>query len=328
MAAKILIVEDEPIIALDLEMKVTQFGFEVVAIARSADEALRAVEDSRPDLALMDLHILGSMDGIETAHLLRSAYEIPSIFLTAYSDDRNIERATRGKPYGFMTKPFETRELKAMIQVTLEKTKVDADERRKLGSSSSALNGMHEALVALSLDGDILLMNAPAEKMAGVTGEDAIGRNFRDVLDLQGPQFPRKFFPGFRGLSGPIEHFGLTLSQPRRGSVLVDLALSPTVNGDEVQTGYVLTLRKADQRLRSEALKDSFHAVEDFELALIPMVQLDSSGQIIRVNEAMLHESGTAEGSLVGRTLGELSRDPDPRISGRLMHRLLRSASI
>src|SRR6202453_5304911 len=110
MTGRLLIVEDEPIVALDLQQELEAFGCEVVALAQSADEALMAVEESQPDLALMDLHIIGSLDGIQTARLLRDAYQVPSIFLTAYSDDATIARAVREMPYGYLTKPFQTRE--------------------------------------------------------------------------------------------------------------------------------------------------------------------------------------------------------------------------
>jgi len=109
MTGKVLIVEDEPIVALDLQQELEQFGCEVVCLAQSADEALMAVEESQPDLALMDLHIVGSLDGIQTARLLRDAYQVPSIFLTAYSDDVTIERAVREMPYGYLIKPFQAR---------------------------------------------------------------------------------------------------------------------------------------------------------------------------------------------------------------------------
>jgi len=95
MNGKILIVEDEPIVALDLQQEINQMGYEVVGVAESADEALLAVSACRPDLALMDIRIVGSMDGIQTARLLSSLYGTPSIFLTSYSDEATIARRLR-----------------------------------------------------------------------------------------------------------------------------------------------------------------------------------------------------------------------------------------
>src|ERR1039458_6968932 len=88
MRGKVLIVEDEPIVALDLKQELEMLGCEVLGVAESADEALVAAGVHRPDLALMDVRIVGSVDGIQTAGLLRAAYQIPVVFLTSYSAPR------------------------------------------------------------------------------------------------------------------------------------------------------------------------------------------------------------------------------------------------
>jgi CheY-like chemotaxis protein len=327
MNGKILIVEDEPIVALDLQQELEQFGCEVVALAQSADEALMSVEESQPDLALMDLHIVGSLDGIQTARLLRDAYQVPSIFLTAYSDDATIARAVREMPYGYLTKPFQTRELKATLQVALHKAKVDAGLRKAHGKISTSVDGMNEALLTVTLNGDIQFMNSAAERLTGRSREQAAECHLREVLDLRDTRNRPISMPARHGLSGPIEEFGLSLAQPGKPPLLVDLTISPFADAAGVQTGYVLTLRKADERVRSQALEEAFNASDLFELAPLAMVQLDSSGHIVRVNDALLRESGVPVESLVGRTLTGLSMDPDPRIAGKLMHKLLQGGA-
>ena len=327
MTGRLLIVEDEPIVALDLQQELEEFGCEVVGLAQSADEALMAVEETQPDLALMDLHIVGTLDGIQTARLLRDAYQVPSVFLTAYSDDATIARAVREMPYGYLTKPFQARELKATLQVALHKAKVDAGQRRVHGRMASTVDGMHEALLTVSLDGDIQFLNAAAERMIGRSRADAVSRHLREVVDLRDAHNRAIPMPARHGLSGPIEEFGLTLIQPDNASILVDMSVSPFADNAGVQTGYVLTLRKADERVRSQALEEAFNATDLFEMAPMAMVQLDSSGHIVRVNEALVKESGIAVESLVGRTLTGLSMDPDPRIAGKLMHKLLQGGA-
>jgi PAS domain S-box-containing protein len=299
----------------------------VVALAQSADEALMAAEEYPPDIALMDLHIVGSLDGIQTARLLRDTYKVPSIFLTAFSDDATIARAVREMPYGYLTKPFQSRELKATLQVALHKAQVDAGLRRSHARIASTVDGMHEALITLSLAGDIQFMNASAERLTGCPREHATGRHVRDVLDLRGMRNHPFAIPARHGLAGPIEEFGLSLNVARHPSVCVDLAISPSSDNEGVQTGYVLTLRKADERVRSQAVEEAFNTSDLFEMAPIPMVQLDSTGHVVRVNDALLKESGVAVESLVGRTLTGLSMDPDPRIAGKLMHKLLQGGT-
>jgi PAS domain S-box-containing protein len=327
MTGKVLIVEDEPIVALDLQQELEQFGCEVVSLAQSADEALMAVEEFQPDLALMDLHITGSLDGIQTARLLRDAYQVPSMFLTAYSDDATIARAVREMPYGYLTKPFQTRELKASLQVALHKAKADADLRKSHGKINSIVEGMHEALLTISLAGDIQFFNAAAESLIGCLREEATGRHVRDVLDLRDATGHGISIPARHGLSAAIEEFGVTLNRSGKLSTLVDLAISPFCDSAGIQTGYVITLRKAEERVRTQAVEEAFSPTDLFEVVPLGMVQLDSTGHIVRVNQALLLESGVSAESLVGRTLTGLSMDPDPRIAGNLVHKLLQGGA-
>lgn len=138
MKEKVLIVEDEPIVALDLQQEVEQLGYEVVGLAESADEALMAVEANRPDLALMDVRIVGSMDGIQTARLLRNMYQVPVIFLTSYSDETTIARAAREMPYGYLTKPFQRRELKAALRLGVHRTSSEAEQHSAQAATAQA----------------------------------------------------------------------------------------------------------------------------------------------------------------------------------------------
>ena len=327
MNGRLLIVEDEPIVALDLQQELEDFGCEVVGLAQSADEALMAVEETRPDLALMDVHIVGKLDGIQTARVLRDAYQVPVIFLTAYSDDSTISRAAREMPYGYLTKPFQSRELKATVRVALHKAKVDAGLRMAHHKITATVDSMTEALFIVSLAGDVEFMNASAERLTGCTREQATGRHLKEVLDLRDARNRPMLVPARHGLPGTIEEFGLSLNKPAGASMLVDLVTSPVADNDGIQRGYVLTLRKADERLRSQALGEAYTGLDLFELAPMAMVQLDTLGRIVRVNQALLQESGVAIESLVGRTLTGLSMDPDPRIAGNLVYKLLQGGA-
>ncbi len=323
MTGKVLIVEDEPSVALDLQQALELFGCEVVALAQSADEALLAAEEFQPDLAMMDLHIVGSLDGIQTARLLREAYQIPSIFLTAYSDDATIARAVLEMPYGYLTKPFQPRELKATLEVALHKAKSDTAQRNASRKMAATVDGMHEALLTISLNGEIQFINTAAERLIGRSREDAVGAALRDVLDLRDTLDRPVQIPSNQAVSGPTEEFGLSLSRKGRGPVLVDLIISPTTDLAGQQTGYVITLRDCSERVRSQVTEEAFNTSDMFDLTPMAMVQLDGTGHIVRVNRALLRESGVAAESLVGRTLTGLSMDPDPRIAGKLMHQLL-----
>lgn len=118
---KILIVEDEKIVALDLKRRLTKLGYQVTGMAASGDKALALVNQELPNVVLMDIHIQGDIDGIEAAAMLQKIYSIPIIYLTAYSEEKTLCRAKTTTPYGYLLKPFSDRELHIIIQVSLER---------------------------------------------------------------------------------------------------------------------------------------------------------------------------------------------------------------
>ncbi len=118
---KILIVEDERILALGLKKKLEKLGFKVTATASTGEDAIKSVKSDKPDLILMDIVLKGEMDGIDAAKLIISMHNIPVIYLTAYADDKTINRAAQTYPYGYLMKPYKERELKANIDMALHK---------------------------------------------------------------------------------------------------------------------------------------------------------------------------------------------------------------
>ncbi|WP_395457872.1 EAL domain-containing protein (plasmid) [Azospirillum melinis] len=123
--ARILVVEDERIVALHLQQRLKLLGYDVTTPAASGVQALASVRDERPDLVLMDIHIEGPMDGIDTAREISRTSDTPVIYLTAYSEQATLERARATRPYGYLVKPFSERELHATIQMALERRDAD-----------------------------------------------------------------------------------------------------------------------------------------------------------------------------------------------------------
>lgn len=123
---KILVVEDERVVARDIEKRLLKLGYGVAAIASSAEEALEKVAEHYPDLVLMDIQLRGETDGIEAAESIRVNFDIPVIYLTAYADDATLQRAKATEPFGYVIKPFDERELHVAIEVALRRRLAEA----------------------------------------------------------------------------------------------------------------------------------------------------------------------------------------------------------
>ena len=135
-ARRILIVEDQRLIAADLENTLRKLGYVVVGNVSSGEDAISTSDQVRPELVLMDVRLRGDMDGIHAAQIIRDQFNVPVVFLTAYADEETILRAKKTTPYGYLVKPFNERELRATIEIAfythqMERTLADERARRQ-----------------------------------------------------------------------------------------------------------------------------------------------------------------------------------------------------
>ena len=182
---KILVVEDERIIAIDLQRRLERFGYTVVAIASSGDLAIELVKQHSPDIILMDIMLVGDIDGIETATIIKNDFSIPVIFLTAYSDEKTLERAKIAEPSGYILKPFKDKELYTTIDISLYKYRVDQELKKQQRWSTAILHSIGDGIIATDTEDKIILLNPIAEKIIGWTEKEVIGKHYKDIIELE-----------------------------------------------------------------------------------------------------------------------------------------------
>ncbi len=136
--SKILVVEDEMLVAEDIAGRLRRLGYEVTDIVESGEEAILSVLKNPPDLVLMDIVLAGDMDGIETAEKIREHKQIPIVYLTAYGDKKTLNRSKITDPYGYVIKPFDEQQLNTTIEIALNKYQTDHRIRQSLADSESA----------------------------------------------------------------------------------------------------------------------------------------------------------------------------------------------
>ena len=131
--SKILVVDDEAIITMQLEERLTALGYEVVGMAASGEESVEKARRLAPDIVLMDIVMPGRMNGIEAAKQISAELAIPVVFVTSYADDAIIEKAKEARPYGYIVKPFNELEIKAAIEVALFRSATETRPARGKG---------------------------------------------------------------------------------------------------------------------------------------------------------------------------------------------------
>ncbi|MBF0559178.1 MAG: response regulator [Nitrospirae bacterium] len=137
---KIVIVEDEGLLALQIENELLQNGHSVAAIYASGEEALKRIEAEKPDLVLMDIKLQGKLDGIDTAEQIQKKYDVPIIYMTAHSEEGTIERAKVTGPYGYLLKPVIAKELHIAVEIAIYKHKIDKEKEQLTNDLRNALD--------------------------------------------------------------------------------------------------------------------------------------------------------------------------------------------
>lgn len=181
---RILVVDDERIVAQDIIEVLTNMGCEVVGTALSGPEAIEKAGSLRPDLIMMDITLQGQMDGVEAATIIRERHEIACVFLTAYSDKSYLERAKQAQPAGYMVKPFEEGGLRSTVEIALYKVDLERALRESNEWLQTTLMSIGDGVIATSNSGHIQFMNSQAELMTGWTRQEAGGRWIEEVFPI------------------------------------------------------------------------------------------------------------------------------------------------
>ena len=185
---KILIVEDEAIVALHEEENLKNMGYTVVGKASSGEEAIRKAEETQPDLVLMDIVLKGEMDGIETAGQITTRFNIPVVYVTAYGDETTLQRAKLTEPFGYILKPFKERDLHVAIGIALYRHEMESRVKEMERWFAATLKSIGDAVVTTDTEGLITFMNYAAEKISKWRREDAVGKSITDVINIVGSE--------------------------------------------------------------------------------------------------------------------------------------------
>ncbi len=182
---RIMIVEDEPVVASDIGNRLKGLGYDFISdIVRSGEGAIVKAEAARPDLVLMDIRLEGEMDGIQAAEHIRARFNIPVVYLTAYSDEATLQRAKTTEPYGYLLKPFEDRELHVAIEIALYKHQMERKLKASEQRLSTTLKSIGDAVIATDKEGLVTFMNPIAEALTGWKQEDALGKDLTEVFHI------------------------------------------------------------------------------------------------------------------------------------------------
>ncbi len=183
---RILVVEDESIVAKDIQRTLEKLGYEVPATASSAASAFEKLEEIEPDLVFLDVKLKGDQDGVHIAEHIKDRYDIPVIFLTSFIDQDTIDRAKVTEPYGYLVKPFNEGDLKTTVEMALFKFSKDRELRLSEQRLSNALGKIENAVFVTDQDLRLNYINEKALSICGgLSGMDSIGLDIYSLIGIE-----------------------------------------------------------------------------------------------------------------------------------------------
>jgi PAS domain S-box-containing protein len=247
-APKVLVVEDEIIIALGIQQSLQDLGYDAPEIAIREEEIEEKVHRLKPDLVLMDINLNGRRDGIDVARSLAQTSDVPVVFLTAYVDRETIDRAQRAGCYGYLVKPYEECELHSTLQMALGRSRVVRELQRSSDWFVTCLNAISDGVILSDHDGRVRFLNRAASELAQSDLAMAWGAKVADILHFS--ELEAGHGPGV--LLQRCLDLGIEESWPepvrveragRRSARWLQVSVSPVHDGASRVTGAVMLLR-------------------------------------------------------------------------------------
>ncbi|MCH8219508.1 MAG: response regulator, partial [Planctomycetes bacterium] len=163
----VLVVEDESILALDIQGYLQSLGYKVAAVTDKGEIAVKLAKKHQPDLVLMDIRLKGEMDGIDAGEQIWQTLRIPIIYLTAYAEKATLERAKKTMPYAYILKPFDSRDIQTAVEIALSKHAEEMQVREKRDWLNKVLMSLGDAVITADLNAEITYLNPKAEEVTG-----------------------------------------------------------------------------------------------------------------------------------------------------------------
>ena len=302
--AQILIVEDDRIVAEDIQSSLQNLGYTVSAIAPSGAEALVRVKEGNPDLVLMDIVLKGKMNGIEAADQIRSQFDIPVVYLTAYADEELLDQARITEPFGYILKPFEERELNTVIEIALYKHKMEKRLREGEKQWKSITENSPDYIMTLDPDANILFVN---HTLSELTREQVIGSSFYDYALPGYKEVAEDCFEGVLKTGKP-GGFESVYEDPNGNLHFFESYVGPVLQSGKV-VGLTVSSRDVTERKRAEvALQESEEKYRSMMEAMTAPVYICSPDfRVEYMNTSMIRRTGRdATGGLCYEAINDL----------------------
>jgi len=263
---KIFVVEDESIVARDIRNMLITLGYEVSGVVSTGEKAIQIVKETQPDLVLMDLMLPGEIDGVKAADKIYKHFNIPVVYLTAYTDENTLHQAKKAEPFGYLLKPFDEKDLQTTIEISLYKYQMEMKLKDRERWLSTILRSIGDAVIATDKGRMITFLNPLAEKFTGWDEKKALRKPISDVFSLLSEETGRKLKVL---IPRKLEKSGMGLSKEnillsKEGTKIpIEHSITPIRNEIKEISGSVLVFRDiTDRRKAQEEIRKGYDKLQ------------------------------------------------------------------
>ncbi len=308
----IMIVEDERVVAKDLEVTLRRLGYEVCLTAATGEAAVELVESSKPDLVLMDVRLRGGMDGVEAARLIQFRHDLPVVYLTAFADEVTLRRSLETQPYGYLIKPFREKELHATIETALSKNRLEkllqeSEERHRILSEA-----IPQMLWTARKDGTMVYFNQRWLDYTGLSLAVSQGDGWQRVVH---PHDLPDLVQSWRAVMEDSVDFELEcrLKRSMDQRYFWHVARGHPLQCPKAEMKWCGTFTDIEFEKQSE---EALHRSAALKCALMegspdPIITLDIEGRVLELNSAAERVFGWSRAKLIGKPLGSALLPPE-----------------
>lgn len=310
---RILIVENEGLVGCDMASCLNDLGYRIVGTCASGEEALKSYDEFRPDLVLMDVHVDGSIDGIETARQLQLRGPVAIVYVTACADLETVNRARETRPQGYLLKPFSHDELRLTVEIAANRIQEEQSRRRREQSYFETFESLADGVIAADLAGVIIFMNPAAARITGWEQKDVVNRTLHEVFRIYAasgePANVELATP-----SQPAQERTVWLTTRHGARLPIQDRSTPLRDQSGQLTGVVILFRA--QSPEALALSDTLTSPADataqaplvdvVESISDPLVALDGRWRLIYANASAQHLFERGPEKLLGANLWDL----------------------
>ena len=267
LKTKILLVEDENIVAKDIENMLDRLGYNIVDNVTTGEASIKKVEEKHPDLVLMDIILRGKMDGVQASEEIKNRFNIPVVYVTAYADDITLQRAKITEPFGYILKPFEERELFVVIEMALHRHKLENKIKESEEWLSITLRSISDAVIATDNKRNVTFINPIAEEFTGWTQKEATGKPLSLIFNTINRDTNKKLVEPI----SKIYQEGVIVRFPRHTSLIIKNGKQKPIDGsgapikdfNGVITGVVFAFTDITERVKSENIQSALYNISN-----------------------------------------------------------------